>query len=83
MDFPIRTAQHLAQALKAQRAGRKLTQQQTAKRVGLLPKTISALESCPRRSSIESLLKLLAALDLELVLREKSAKPKAAHKSEW
>lgn len=80
MNFPIRTAQHLAQALKAQRASHKLTQQEAGKRVGLLAKTISALESTPGRSSVESLLKLLAALDLELVIREK---PKASRKSEW
>lgn len=83
MDFTIRTAQHLAQALKAQRAGKKLTQQQTGKRVGMLPKTISALESTPERSSVDSLLKLLAALDMELVLREKSIKPKASRGTEW
>lgn len=83
MDFTIRTPLQLAQALKAQRAGNKLTQQEAGKRVGLLPKTISALESTPGRSSVESLLKLLSALELELVLREKSAKPKAPRKSEW
>lgn len=83
MNFTVRTAQHLAQALKAQRTSRKLTQQEAGKRVGLLPKTISALESMPGRSSIESLLKLLSVLELELVLREKSAKPKASRKPEW
>lgn len=41
-------------------------------KVGLLPKTISALDSDPRRSSVASLFKLLSTLDLELVLKPKS-----------
>jgi HTH-type transcriptional regulator/antitoxin HipB len=51
--------------------------------VGLLPKTISALESDPERASVGSLYKLLSALGLELVLQPKvSAKPSISQ-SEW
>ncbi len=66
------TADQLALILRAQRKGRKLTQKAAAKRVGLLPKTISALEAAPENSSIASLYKLLSALDLELVIRAKN-----------
>ncbi|MFL6624003.1 MAG: helix-turn-helix domain-containing protein [Sulfurifustis sp.] len=83
MEFIVRTPSQLGDALKAGRAAKKLTQQEAGGRVGLLPKTISALESKPERSSVESLLKLLSALDLELVLREKSRQPKASRTSEW
>lgn len=83
MDFIIRTPAQLGHALKARRATKKFTQKDVGKRVGLLPKTISALESMPERSSVESLLKLLAALELELVLREKSQEPKPSRRSEW
>ena len=83
MDFVIRTPTQLGQALKARRAIKKLTQKDAGKRVGLLPKTISALELTPQRSSVESLLKLLSALELELVLRAKSRRPKTSRISEW
>lgn len=82
MDFIIRTPTQLGQALKARRTVKKLTQRDAGKRVGLLPKTISALELTPERSSVESFLKLLSALEFELVLREKSGL-KASRTSEW
>lgn len=81
MEYIIRTSNQLGSALKARRAVKKQTQQEVGRRVGLLPKTISGLELAPERSTVESLLKLLAALELELVLREKSAQPE--RKQEW
>ncbi|MEI6692062.1 MAG: hypothetical protein WCL43_05020 [Chlorobium sp.] len=42
------------------------------RRVACWKKTISALETIPERSSIESLFKLISALDLEMVLQPKS-----------
>ncbi len=42
------------------------------RRVACCKKTISALETIPERSSIESLFKLISALDLEMVLQPKS-----------
>lgn len=84
MEYPILTARQLGQALKGWRKSRNLTQSEAAGRVGLLPKTISALESDPEASAVGSLFKLLSALDLELVMRPK---PKSsggtASKGEW
>lgn len=73
MDRPtlVTTAVHLAAVLRGQRSDRALTQKQAGAKVGLLPKTISALESDPAGCSVASLLKLLSALDLELVLQPK------------
>lgn len=68
----VRTPQQLAQALRAHRKRRKLTQQLAGRNVGLLPKTISALEQRPEGSSIESLFRLLSALNLELAIQEKA-----------
>jgi HTH-type transcriptional regulator / antitoxin HipB len=82
VQYIIRTPKQLAQALKARRIISKATQQDVGRRVGLLPKTISALESTPERSSIESLLKLLSALGVELVLRDKEM-GRPSEKSEW
>lgn len=84
MEYPILTTRQLAQALKGWRKSRDLTQAEAAGRVGLLPKTVSALESEPDASSLGSLFKLLSALDLELVLRPKSrGSEPAAATGEW
>lgn len=64
----------LAAALRAERKHLGLTQVEAGANVGLLPKTISALESAPERSSIGSLFKLLASLNLQIVLEPRSQK---------
>lgn len=55
-----------------------LTQKTAGEPVGLLPKTVGRLEGTPERSTVESLFKLLSALNLELVIR-----PKSDQASEW
>lgn len=71
MEYLVATPQQLAQVLRGYRRSRKLTQQQAGKAGGLLQKTVSSLEVTPRRTSVESLFKLLSALNVELVLRDK------------
>ncbi len=83
MEYTVHTPQQLAQALRSQRNSRRLTQKVAGAPVGLLPKTVSALESSPERSSVESLFKLLSALEMELVLRPKSSKPDQPTSPEW
>lgn len=83
MDYSARTPKQLAQVLRGYRREKRLSQKEMGERVGLLPKTISALESEPERSRLESLFKLLSALDLELVLREKSSRPEPMRQREW
>jgi HTH-type transcriptional regulator/antitoxin HipB len=61
----------LSNTLRALRKGKGLTQEQAGSLVGLLPKTISALENDSTTVSIISLLKLLSALDMELVIQPK------------
>ncbi len=78
----IKTPRQLSQVLRAHRKKKQLTQRLAGKDVGLLPKTISALELKPEGSSIESLFRLLSALDLELVVTEKgSSRP--TDSTEW
>jgi len=72
MESFVHNAQQLAAALKNRRKEKRLTQKEAASRVGLLPKTVSGLESHPEKSSVESLFKLLAVMELELVLRPKN-----------
>ena len=83
MDTFIFTSQQLAKTLKSRRKALKLTQKEAADLVGLLPKTVSALESDPDRCSLESLRKLLAALRLELAVAPKAETADPNHKAEW
>ncbi len=72
MKYLISSQSQLSNALRNVRKVRLLSQDGAGKLVGLLPKTISALENRPGSVSIDSLLKLLSALDLELVLAPKN-----------
>ena len=81
MKYPIRTTQQLAMILQGCRKQVGVTQKQAAGKVGLLPKTISLLETDPDGSSISSLFKLLSALDLELVLQSKNTEKSSG--DEW
>ena len=80
MAFIVHTPTQLGRVLRGQRETLKLTQRQAAADVGLLPKTISRLERDPSTSAIDSLFKLLSALQLELVLQPK---PPRATGREW
>jgi len=83
MDYRIHTPSQLAAAFRSRRKIHGLTQVEIGRQGGLFPKTISAMETHPETSSIESLFKLLAALDLELVLSPKEKEPQAMNKEEW
>lgn len=69
MLYRAQTHAQLATVLRSQRKDGRLSQKQAAALVGLLPKTISALESDPAKCSVASLFKLLAAVGLEMTLR--------------
>lgn len=83
MDYRIHTPSQMAAAFRSRRKTRGMTQAQAGSRGGLFSKTVSAMETHPETSSIESLFKLIAALDLELVLHPKEATPPSAYKDEW
>jgi HTH-type transcriptional regulator/antitoxin HipB len=84
----ISTTAQLSHALRSARKTRGLSQEKAGQLVGLLPKTISALENHPGSVSIDSLLKLLSALGLELaidrkVLGERQDKGRYTAAEEW
>lgn len=81
--FSATTPAQLASILRGKRREDGLTQKQAGDKVGLLPKTISALESDPSRSSVESLYKLLSALEIELALQPKSQPHSSPSEPEW
>ena len=83
MDYLVHTPDQLGQALRARRKVLGLTQTQTGDRVRIKQDTVSKLELDPASSNISSLLNLLAALDLELVLRPRDADRPDAADLEW
>ena len=83
MDYFITTPAQIGKVLKGRRGSLQLTQKETGDKVGVLPKTVSALENSPERSTIETLFKCISALDLELVLRPKEVSGREGDKLEW
>jgi len=83
MQTTVFTLKQLAAVLKARRKALKLTQKDVAALVGLLPKTVSALETDPGRCSVESLRLLLVSLKLELTLSPKDESSSMVHRAEW
>lgn len=79
-DYPIKTPSQLGAVLKGFRRDRKLTQAEVGAKVGLKQNAISEIESSPDRSSVARIFKLLAALDLDLVVRPREQPDK---RSPW
>ncbi|TDR73922.1 helix-turn-helix domain-containing protein [Paludibacterium purpuratum] len=71
MSQSISSSQNLGAELRNWRRARALTQAMAAHRIGIAQKAISALENHTGQSSVERLLQVLSALDLELMLRDK------------
>jgi HTH-type transcriptional regulator/antitoxin HipB len=79
-SYPVKTTQQLGAVLQGCRKTRQLTQAQVGGRIGLPQKEISKMEMNPSGTSLARVFKVLAALDLEIVVRERGA---AANPSEW
>ena len=56
-----------------------MSQDEVGRRVGLMQKQVSKLETDPSNASLSNVFKVLAALNLELVVQER----KPAPQSEW
>lgn len=69
-DFPVRTADQLPSVLQGFRKAAGLTQAEVAARLGVTQQTLSALERNAGHVSAARLIKLLAVLGVELVLRQ-------------
>lgn len=63
----------LANAMREQRKAQKITQIETAKLVGIKQTTVSAFENTPEGTKLDTLFKLLAALDLELHVQARNS----------
>ncbi|MFC1503561.1 helix-turn-helix domain-containing protein [Pseudomonadota bacterium] len=69
----VTSAKMLANALRDQRKARNMTQTETAKVVGMKQTTVSAFENTPEGTKLDTLFKLLAALDLELHVQARNS----------
>lgn len=72
MQQTIRTSNQLGQLLQGRRRQLKFSQTELGARAGISQKRQSALELAPERITVDRLLRLLASLNLELVVREKA-----------
>jgi HTH-type transcriptional regulator/antitoxin HipB len=72
-DFDVKTPQQLGSVLRGWRKERGLTQQEVGSKVGLAQKAVSQMETDPGRAGVARIFKVMAALDLELVLRPRGA----------
>lgn len=81
----ITSTKMLAHALRNERRKHQLTQGNVAASIGLKQSTVSEFENYPDGTRLETLFKLLAALDLELQLipRNSRVSDKGAWDQEW
>jgi HTH-type transcriptional regulator / antitoxin HipB len=70
MDCIVHFSDQLKPHLRSLRKARGLTQVQLAQRLGVVQSRVAAIESKPETMSVESLFKVLAALDVQLILRD-------------
>ena len=81
----LNTPQILAAVIRDQRKTQQLTQKETADRDGIKQATISGVEKNPDQCKVETLFKLLSALDLELHITRNGQSPdkNQAWDQEW
>ena len=79
-NYVIRTSAQLGPVLQGYRKARALTQAQVGQSIGERQSEISRLELDPSSASLARVFKLLAVLDLELVVRPRGTSPSS---SEW
>ena len=75
--YPLRTSEQLIPLFQAFRKQKNLTQAQLATRLGVGQQTVSQLERHPDKATLERLLRALTAMDVEMVLINKSPSEKA------
>ena len=73
MDYPVQLSTQLQQLLKSLRNSRRMTQAALAQRLGVVQSRIADIERDPGAVSVEQLLKVLAMLDAQMVIRETHA----------
>lgn len=72
MDQIVRTPKQVGEVLRRHRRQHAVTQTTLASQAGVRPATISDLENGERGARMDTLFDVLAALDLEIVIRPRS-----------
>ena len=76
MEQLARSINQIANAIRRRRRAQQLTQSQLCELSGLRQATISSLESGHSGARLQTVLDVLTALDLELIVRDRSKGPK-------
>jgi HTH-type transcriptional regulator/antitoxin HipB len=71
MELIVRTPLQLANSIRVRRRKLALSQEQLAAEIGVRQKTLSDIENA-RSARLDTLLRILAVLDLELLVRERT-----------
>jgi HTH-type transcriptional regulator/antitoxin HipB len=71
MELIVRTPRQLANSIRVRRRKLGLSQEQLAAKTGLRQGTLSDIENA-RSARLDTLLRILAVLDLELLVRERT-----------
>jgi len=80
MEYPLKNPQQLGAVLQGLRRERRLTQAAAGAKVGLAQNAVSMLETNPTNASLARVFKLLSALELEIVVRDRR---KRSETSKW
>jgi HTH-type transcriptional regulator/antitoxin HipB len=88
LDYVVRAPSQLGTLLAGFRKARGLSQQSLATKLGSTQQAVSLMERAAAPVSLERLMKALAALDVELVLRDThaaavSGRPRRPRTSGW
>ncbi|WP_093388502.1 helix-turn-helix domain-containing protein [Rugamonas rubra] len=76
-------SQQMGPMLQAARKSAGLSQAELARRLGISQSRLSAMELCPGSISLDQLLKLLSALNFELLVQTKEGSKVDSSASEW
>ncbi len=83
MNHLINNTTKLAHTLRAARKRLKWSQIDAANRSGLYTKTVSLLENSPEKCSVETLLKHISSLKLEILLVDSPLASDDDNSQEW
>ncbi len=83
MSTVVRTSGQLGPILKKLRKGKGWSQQALGEKVGLSQERISVIENHPEKVSLDSLLTVLMALEVEMQIAPKGKEPANLPKENW
>lgn len=79
----ITLAQQLSAVLKEYRKSRKISQTDIAKKVGIRQDTVSNFENNPDSTKLDTLFKLLSAMELELEVHPRNRETQSGQQGDW